>query len=59
MLSWMVSQECIHGEDQIEESPAWICKIELSCKCCLTCKTKDQNTDLGPGVEVVQKDELG
>jgi hypothetical protein len=55
----MVSQECIHGEDQIEEFHAWICKIELSCKFCLTCKTEDQNTDLGPGVEVVQKDELG
>lgn len=57
-ISCMVAQVSMEGEDQIEEFPAWICKMEFSCKWCLTYKTEDQNTDLGLVAEAVQKEEL-
>jgi hypothetical protein len=53
-----VDQEGIQGVDQIEEFPAWICIIEFSCKIGLICKTEDQNTERGPAVEAVQKEEF-
>jgi hypothetical protein len=39
----------------MEELPAWICRIGLECKLCLTCKMEDQYTERDPIVGVVQK----